>query len=301
MTIETLTDEERAFFAVLPEHLGGLNMRKALRIIDAHATAHAALVAQLAELTRERDEARGRKPFSFQIRFDGPPGPESGRFIECETLDGKGVNVGRWEQDGEDWLLMVEGYDAPSRLESEVTRLTRERDEARGSVAASDREYDRAIKAAEAEVTRLTEALAAAERQREEAQALQGSVLAQKTDLVNQVARLRARIRCGGAPENARADSERAPDDCSQRTATVLELEAERDTLAASLRAALSDWEGSEARAAQWQSDAESYRIDATVAQDRLAALQERVNSVIEQAPDGFQVDAASLKRVLRG
>lgn len=43
----------------------------------------------------------------FQIRFDGPPGPESGRFVECETLAGKGINVGRWQQDGEYWLLVI--------------------------------------------------------------------------------------------------------------------------------------------------------------------------------------------------
>lgn len=45
----------------------------------------------------------------FQVRFDGPPGPESGRFVECETLDGKGVSIGRWQQDGEYWLLVVDG------------------------------------------------------------------------------------------------------------------------------------------------------------------------------------------------
>jgi hypothetical protein len=58
--------------------------------------------------------ATPRKAYSFRIRFDGPPGPESGRFVECETLDGKGVSVGYWEQDGDDWLLIVQGYDPPA-------------------------------------------------------------------------------------------------------------------------------------------------------------------------------------------
>ena len=41
----------------------------------------------------------------FHVRFDGPPGPEAGRFIEVETLGGKGLGLGGWGQDGDDWLL----------------------------------------------------------------------------------------------------------------------------------------------------------------------------------------------------
>ena len=40
------------------------------------------------------------------VRFDGPPGPESGRFIEVEK-DGKSISFGQWIQDGEDWLLVL--------------------------------------------------------------------------------------------------------------------------------------------------------------------------------------------------
>jgi hypothetical protein len=39
------------------------------------------------------------------IRFDGPPGPESGRFIEVER-NGKSVRFGQWVKDGDDWLLV---------------------------------------------------------------------------------------------------------------------------------------------------------------------------------------------------
>lgn len=42
---------------------------------------------------------------AIQIRFDGPPGPQSGRFIEVETADGKSIGLGRWAQEGSDWLL----------------------------------------------------------------------------------------------------------------------------------------------------------------------------------------------------
>lgn len=57
-SIEQLTDEERALFAVLPEHLGGINMRKALRIIDAHAAAVTALEVQLERVTGYLDTER---------------------------------------------------------------------------------------------------------------------------------------------------------------------------------------------------------------------------------------------------
>lgn len=39
------------------------------------------------------------------VRFDGPPGPESGRFIETEDENGHGVGGIGWHQDGDDWLL----------------------------------------------------------------------------------------------------------------------------------------------------------------------------------------------------
>ena len=45
----------------------------------------------------------------FQIRFDGPPGPVAGRFIEVEDLEGRGLGVGRWEEQADGtWLLIVE-------------------------------------------------------------------------------------------------------------------------------------------------------------------------------------------------
>ena len=43
-----------------------------------------------------------------QIRFDAPPGPESGRFIEAENEDGEGIDLGMWKPDGDDWLLVFD-------------------------------------------------------------------------------------------------------------------------------------------------------------------------------------------------
>lgn len=62
-------------------------------------------------MSNEKEPAAAPRE-GFQIRFDGPPGPVPGRFVECETLGGKGLRVGRWEQDGSDWLLVVEGRGA---------------------------------------------------------------------------------------------------------------------------------------------------------------------------------------------
>jgi len=41
------------------------------------------------------------------VRFDGSPGPDGPRFIECER-NGKSINAGVWVQDGDDWLLILD-------------------------------------------------------------------------------------------------------------------------------------------------------------------------------------------------
>ncbi len=43
------------------------------------------------------------------IRFDGPPGPVSGRFIEVER-DGASISIGEWRDDGDDCLLVLTKY-----------------------------------------------------------------------------------------------------------------------------------------------------------------------------------------------
>lgn len=53
------------------------------------------------------------------VLFDGPPGPEAGRFVEVETLDGKSVNVGRWIDRGDGyWALELELNDQQPYPES---------------------------------------------------------------------------------------------------------------------------------------------------------------------------------------
>ena len=44
----------------------------------------------------------------INIIFDGPPSHESGRFVEVETDDGKGINAGEWiERPDGYWALRI--------------------------------------------------------------------------------------------------------------------------------------------------------------------------------------------------
>jgi hypothetical protein len=54
----------------------------------------------------EQSDAEQRE--ALHIVFDGPPGHESGRFVECETPDGKSVNAGEWHERSDGlWELRI--------------------------------------------------------------------------------------------------------------------------------------------------------------------------------------------------
>lgn len=55
----------------------------------------------------ELDRLRAEMAQELHIVFDGPPAHQSGRFVEVETADGKSVSVGRWEQRGDYWHLIL--------------------------------------------------------------------------------------------------------------------------------------------------------------------------------------------------
>jgi hypothetical protein len=45
---------------------------------------------------------------AINIIFDGPPGPEAGRFVEVETDDGKSIKIGEWEERSDGlWALRI--------------------------------------------------------------------------------------------------------------------------------------------------------------------------------------------------
>lgn len=55
----------------------------------------------------------------IDIVFDGPPGPESGRFVEVENDQGASISLGQWLQrpDGF-WVLRFTAADAASLQEA---------------------------------------------------------------------------------------------------------------------------------------------------------------------------------------
>lgn len=53
------------------------------------------------------DDADKESEF-FDIVFDGPPGPESGRFVEVEDDQGRSVRLGEWVQRSDGfWALRL--------------------------------------------------------------------------------------------------------------------------------------------------------------------------------------------------
>ena len=56
-------------------------------------------------------EECGKMGFRHGVRvlFDGPPGPVSGRFIECEDAKGRSINAGEWRDRGDGyWELIIQ-------------------------------------------------------------------------------------------------------------------------------------------------------------------------------------------------
>jgi len=50
----------------------------------------------------------------IHIVFDGPPGPEAGRFVEVETPWGRSISAGEWKQRGKYWDLILTLDDFPT-------------------------------------------------------------------------------------------------------------------------------------------------------------------------------------------
>lgn len=45
---------------------------------------------------------------ALNIIFDGPPGPEAGRFVEVENDFGESINAGEWSENGDGtWTLRI--------------------------------------------------------------------------------------------------------------------------------------------------------------------------------------------------
>lgn len=78
------------------------------------------------------------------IVFDGPPSHESGRFVECETPDGRSIKAGEWVQrDDLLWELRIPSHTAilaaargAEKHEAELARLRVENERLRDALEA---------------------------------------------------------------------------------------------------------------------------------------------------------------------
>lgn len=57
----------------------------------------------------------------IDIVFDGPPGPEAGRFVEVENAEGWSINFGEWvkRSDGY-WALRIPSLEAAAQIADAV-------------------------------------------------------------------------------------------------------------------------------------------------------------------------------------
>jgi hypothetical protein len=61
---------------------------------------------------------------AINIIFDGPPGPEAGRFVEVETDDGKSIKIGEWEERSDGmWVLRIDVAEQKCRAEAKLREL----------------------------------------------------------------------------------------------------------------------------------------------------------------------------------
>ncbi len=64
----------------------------------------------VAPMVAMADEVAGPSPKqeAINVIFDGPPGPQCGRFIEVETDDGRGTSAGEWiKRPNGRWALRI--------------------------------------------------------------------------------------------------------------------------------------------------------------------------------------------------
>lgn len=67
------------------------------------------LRANAAEEKLKALEARTPAPKVVRVIFDGPPSHESGRFVECEDEQGRGIKAGEWKElENGLWELRIE-------------------------------------------------------------------------------------------------------------------------------------------------------------------------------------------------
>jgi len=64
----------------------------------------------------------------IRVRFDGPPGPLAGRFVEVENRQGKSIRVGTWKETGDGsghWFLILNHGQTARSLVGRVSATAR--------------------------------------------------------------------------------------------------------------------------------------------------------------------------------
>ncbi|KKN66515.1 hypothetical protein LCGC14_0470490 [marine sediment metagenome] len=59
----------------------------------------------------------------IDILFDGPPGNQSGRFVEIEDSQKQGIEIGEWVKRGTYWALRIPDPRRMTELEDKVAEL----------------------------------------------------------------------------------------------------------------------------------------------------------------------------------
>jgi hypothetical protein len=77
-----------------------------------------------AALSAEADQGEAVVAEELRIVFDGPPGPEAGRFVEVENADGRSINAGEWRQRADGlWELVLSPRRGRRVMASEIEAL----------------------------------------------------------------------------------------------------------------------------------------------------------------------------------
>lgn len=108
-----LRDEEMRLANVLLYAVKDVGMRDKRGRLEAWRDAIEHVKVQYAKLEaldrlHDEDEAEKAKLEELDVVFDGPPGPEGGRFVEVENRVGRSVKAGEWieRRDGY-WVLRL--------------------------------------------------------------------------------------------------------------------------------------------------------------------------------------------------
>ena len=89
------------------------DMKLVERLLGAAKADYKRVDALLIEAVDRLLSLSGERVETVRLRFDGPPGPVAGRFVEAEDASGASTNIGEWSQDGDYWILTIRALKNP--------------------------------------------------------------------------------------------------------------------------------------------------------------------------------------------